>query len=178
MRSRVSGLVSSRISILSCGFIRILSCLWLLSSFVGPAIADMGPKPTFRMRFQPPANRSYLTITAAKLFYWNSDEHRFDLFPEMGPQRFEVKPQKLFAMAYGFPKTLRIQVTLSDKKTYWTNPFETSGLATHFDLNLKGYSLVVTKSKPENGRWSGMPYYKRRAPKPKKPALSTGGSRP
>lgn len=107
----------------------------------------MGPKPTLYINFVEPKNQPKLAITSAALFNGNSPTGKFTPFQEIGPQRLRVYPDKLFAMAYGFAKYLRLEVKFSDGVTRKSQVFQATGMSSHFDMSLQGNSLLLKPSK-------------------------------
>lgn len=113
----------------------------------------MGPKPTLHVTLKPPAQASKLTISSATLFTADDPDGEFVKFREMGPQRFEVRRDHLFVMAYGFPKYLKVEVELSDGKVYRSNVFQPHGLRSFFDMTIAGEGVWIKPSKDGGARY-------------------------
>lgn len=119
---------------------------FLLIIFLGAqARADMGPKPSFNMTLVQPTHGSKLTIKTAKLLFWGTKTGKFEELRQIGPQGLHVGAESLYCLAYGFPKSLKIVATFSDGKTRSSNIFNTYGMRSNFNLEVKGNSLLIKK---------------------------------
>ncbi len=119
--------------------------LLLLCSAV--AWADLGPKPTMTFQFQ---EIQALKVVSGALLQ-SSEPNGEDAKPlgQYGPQRFELKPDGAFAMAYGFAPYSILELTLADGRTLRSQVFSGTGLSSYYKVTVKDGKLRVEPNQKE-----------------------------
>jgi hypothetical protein len=117
--------------------------LAVLALLAVAAPADMGPKPTMDLHLQQGMPVKVSIVSAILFESKDATGKGATEFRQMGPQRLEVKPDSLFAMAYGFAPYHCLKVTFSDGKTRKSNVFPTAGFRSRYLMTVREKDLLI-----------------------------------
>ena len=129
---------------------RYLKLMFLLL-LVGPALADMGPKPTMTWKFHFPAGSKLTAVSGTLLECPKSDGKIAAPLAQVGPQRFECSATECFAMAYGFQPYHILEIKFSDGKTRRSEVFATGAFDAVFQVEVQDKDLRVVLD-PKNSQ--------------------------
>lgn len=125
-------------------FILRLPPLLFLLAFIPTAsvLADMGPKPS--MEFEVEYETKETPIESGVL-YECSQSDCSDALPleEIAVQGFRCYGDSCSAVAYGFKKYHRIELTFEDGRMLKSNIFETTGFLSNYTLTVRENDLLV-----------------------------------
>ena len=122
--------------------IQFLLLLCLLTSPL--ALADLGHKPTMEFQFKQGMSQTVTAVSGVLLESQKPDGSKATPLSQLGPQRFECKDGRCFAMAYTFAPYHRLSLTFSDGKTRLSNVFATAGIDSKYTILVRDGDLLVT----------------------------------
>jgi hypothetical protein len=119
-----------------------LAVLAPLLAIAGPALADIGPKPTMSFTIVPDATG--LSIATAELLQCaKADCSDAAPLKRLGPQAFGCTALTCRALAYGFADFGELRITFSDRRTLTSNVFKPNGFNATYHVDVHGSVLRV-----------------------------------